>query len=239
MITTLTRDQLVALGAGYRAAYLVQQAGYTLGIAAAEEGEIEAVVGDTNLLEEVTATKASVETVMADRDLLAQESKTLTTVQNQKLREAKVWRRKVALRAARARRQGKTTVPESLTVIGRLGGVPDVLAALTSTIATFESNLADLGGDRARALLEDGKRINSALGTADASQEQARLSGLPVKVQDFYAAKGLLYVGLKVINDAGQELHAGDPARAGQYNLKILYRSGARKRAAGGGEPTG
>ncbi len=60
------------------------------------------------------------------------------------------------------------------------------------------------------------------------SQEVKRLSTLPAKVRDYYAAKGRLYVGLKVINDAGHELHASDADAAGRYNLKILHRRGTK-----------
>ncbi|MDI7270101.1 MAG: hypothetical protein QME96_19100, partial [Myxococcota bacterium] len=88
-------------------------------------------------------------------------------------------------------------------------------------------NLAGMGKN-AQALLDEGVRLQAALATADAAQEVKRLSTLPAKVRDYYAAKGRLYVGLKVINDAGHELHASDADAAGRYNLKILYRRGTK-----------
>ena len=240
MITTVSREELARIGAGYRAAYLVQQAGYTLGVAAAEEEAIEAIVEDPQLVEDVTAARAQVESATKDRDLMAAESKALTGGQRAKLHEAKVWRRQVAKRASRVRRQGQVSVPVSLATIGAFGGVPEALTNVNTTIGLMEANLALLGGESARALMETGRRLYTELGSADASQEQARLAGLPVKVQDFYAAKGLLYLGIKVLNDAGQELHAGSAEHAAKYNMKILYRSGARpKKPVVGDGPLG
>ncbi len=227
MITTANREELIRLGARFRAAYLVQQAGYTLGIAAAEEGGIEATVEDPQLIESVAAARAQVEEAMRDKDLLATESKSLTSDQNAKLREAKVWRRKVAKRAARVRRQGQTGVPESLAMIGRASSVPNVLTSMNTALGLMETHVALLG-EGARALMEEGRRLHSELGSVDTSQEQALFANMPTKIKDFYAAKGLLYLGIKVIHDAGQELHAATPELAAKYNLKILYRKSGR-----------
>lgn len=97
----------MALGAGHRAAYLNQQAGYTLGIAAKEEAEIEEIVENPTLLEDVGNAKSAVEAAMKDKSLMAEESKQLTTIQDEKVRAAKVVRRKMVKRATRALRMGK------------------------------------------------------------------------------------------------------------------------------------
>lgn len=227
MITTVGREELVRLGKKYRAAYLNQQAGYTLGTAAGEEAAIEAILEDPQLLEDVGAAQAQVAAAMKDKDLVAAESQSLTTGQNEKLREAKVWRRKAAKRAARARRQGKIAVPEELATVGRATSVPDVLASMNTMLGMMEAHAALLGAG-ASPLMEEGRRLYTQLGTADATQEQAVLAALPAKVVDFYAAKGLLYLGLKVIHDAGHELHAASPELAARYNLRILYRTAGR-----------
>lgn len=235
MITEMSRNELAALGRKQRASYLVQQGGYTLGLAAAEEDEIEAILEDTEVVENVSDALDKVRAATQNRELMAQESKDLTRRQNEKLRAAKVWRRKVVARAKRAQRRGKE-IPEELLVIGRARSVPDVIAQITIMTALFEAHLADMGGARARALLDEGKTILDELSAADAEQEVARLARLPEKTVDFYAAKGLLYVGLKLINDAGHELHADDPPKAAEYNLKILYRQSRRNRSGGGGD---
>lgn len=239
MITELPREELIKIGSEVRTPYVLLQAGYTLGIAAEEEEEIEGILEEPTLLEEVSAARDQVKAASGDRDLMAQEAKDLTSRQDAKLAEAKVWRRKAVKRAERAQRRGKK-IPEVLLVIGAASSVPDVTTQLTTMTATMETVLSDLGADRARALLTQGQTILTELSQADDEQEVARLSGLPKKVADFYAAKGLLLTGIKVINDAGQELHADDFAQASRYNLKILHRrSGKRNKGGGGDEDTG
>ncbi|HEY8431776.1 MAG TPA: hypothetical protein VIL20_25525 [Sandaracinaceae bacterium] len=232
MITTMSKEELIRIGADLRSAYLLQQSGYTLAIARAE-GEPLAALLEPGYLDEVEAAEASVKASQADRDLMRVEAGNLTAEQDRKVREAKLWRRKVAKRGSRRRRMGHP-VPDELTKVGRANTVPALLQQLTTMIASFELSIDAMGGDQARALLEEGRRVHGELAAVDAAQETARLASLPQKVRDFYEAKGLLYVGLKVINDAGQELHAGDPAQAAQYNLRILHRR-AGKRGPGEG----
>jgi hypothetical protein len=45
-------------------------------------------------------------------------------------------------------------------------------------------------------------------------------------VANFYARKAELYIGLKIINDAGHELYAHDAASSSRFNLSLLYRRG-------------
>ncbi|AKF04527.1 hypothetical protein [Sandaracinus amylolyticus] len=85
MITTLSRGELVAQGAALRSSYLVQQAGYTLGIAALDEAGIAAILGDRSLLEDVATAK----TARADRSLVAEEAKARTVGQSEHVRDAK------------------------------------------------------------------------------------------------------------------------------------------------------
>lgn len=223
MITEKPVEELVAIGARLRTAYLLQQFGYTIGIAADDEEGIEEIVDDPQLIEEIGAMGETVKVAAQDRELMEQEAKDLKKRQDVLLRKAKVWRRKVAARAARARHRGKD-VPEVLCVIGPASTVPAITAQLTVMTATFATHIAILGGERAQALLEEGKAILTDLSTTDAEQEVARLTRLPQKVREFYVAKAKLYLGIKIINDAGRELHAEDPKAAAAYNLKILHR---------------
>jgi hypothetical protein len=109
-------------------AYLVQQTGYTIGIAAGE-GEPLAAILPAGYLREVEGAKAAVEASMKDTDLMRRETEDLTSEQDVKLRAAKIVRRKVAKRGSRMRRMGKT-IPDVLTVIGRASTVPAVLKHL-------------------------------------------------------------------------------------------------------------
>ena len=70
-------------------------------------------------------------------------------------------------------------------------------------------------GAGADKLLEEGKSLLENLESADANQEVKRLSELPGKVRAFQEKKGVLYMGLKVIGDAGQEVHAHDVPAGG------------------------
>jgi hypothetical protein len=54
-------------------------------------------------------------------------------------------------------------------------------------------------------------------------QALAHAANLPAAFTAFAIKKGLLYIALKVINEAGRELHANDPQAAARYNLSILY----------------
>ena len=109
------------------------------------------------------------------------------------------------------------------------------MTRLTEMVKLLESNLANLHGAGLDELLAEGKALMASLGAADAKQEQKRLKELPDAVRRFYQNKGELYVGLKVVNDAGHELHADDAEAASRYNLSILYRRAAKPR--GNGEP--
>jgi hypothetical protein len=233
MITELRAEDLVALGARFRAPYLIEQAGYTLGIAA-EDGAVLDDLLDPGYVGEVGTAADQVRTVMGDKALMAEDSKTATASQNEQLRRAKVWRRRAVRRAQRAVRQGRE-VPDLLTSVTHARTVPDLVRQLDQMLPALTANQAALGGANAQALIDDGTAISAALRGADAEQERKRLSALPAKVRDFFEAKGRLYVGLKVINDAGHELHADNAAAAGRYNLRILHRRTGRGRRGDGG----
>ena len=222
MITELSRDELIALGARNRADYLVEQAGYTLGLAAVDGTAITDLLTE-GYLKEVAAAQGAVNAARQDKALMAAEAKDSTTAQNRAAKDAKVWRRKVARRAQRARRMGKM-MPDGLLAISSARSVPALSAQVVEMVKLFEANLASMPGAGADKLLEEGNALAQALSGADAAQEVKRFKELPDAVKKFYEQKGLLYVGLKVINDAGHELHASDAHSASRYSLAILHR---------------
>jgi len=234
MITVLERDELARIGSSHRAEALIAQAGYTLGIAT-EDGQELADLLDDGLLAEVREAMGEVDEKSKDRANAGEDAKQATRAQTSALREAKVWRRKVAARGRRARRQGHT-VADVLTQIGRATIVTDVVKQLGDMAGALEKSLEAMGGQSAKALLDEGVKLREQLKNVDAEQERKRLSDLPDAVRDFCAAKGRLLVGLKVVNDAGHELHADDPAAASRYNLRILHRR-APTRSGSGQEP--
>ena len=227
MITELGRDELIALGARNRADYLVEQSGYTLGLAAGD-GAALADLLEPGYLKEVAEAQAAVNAARQDKALMAAESKDSTTAQNDAVKAAKVWRRKASRRAQRAQKMGRP-MPDGLLTISSARSVPALSAQVVEMVKLFEANLAAMPGKGAGKLLEEGQALAQALPSADAAQEVKRLKELPETVKRFYEQKGLLYIGLKVINDAGHELHAGDAHAASRYSLAILHRHSGNK----------
>lgn len=221
MITELNAEKLIELGERHRADYLVEQSGYTQGIAAKEGSPLAALL-PANYLTEVRAETEKVSTAMKDKTLVASESKNSTTSQNQALANAKVWRTKVVHRCRRAERMGKD-MPEELTRTNDVRNVPAVAGQIDKMVKLLEANKANLMADTT-ALVTQGQSIAKALKEADAGQEVKRLRDLPEAVRAFYQSKGTLYMGLKAINDAGRELYAATPDKAAIYNLSILRR---------------
>lgn len=226
MITTLPQDELLELGTRHRADYLVEQAGYTLGLAAQDGAPLAALL-PKGYLAEMKEAQAKLSAALKDKALTAEESKNATGAQNQAFAKAKVWRRKVMYRCRRAARMG-TKMPEELTRPADARSVPALSGQLDRMVKLLESS----GGDA--ALVKEGAALTVALKTADAAQELKRLKELPDAVKGFYLQKGTLYVGLKVINDAGRELHAESPQEASVYNLDILLKRGRNHRKEGG-----
>jgi len=224
MITKQTAFELAGVGGRYRASYLIPQAGYTLGIAIAD-GDALAALLPPGFLDEVARLRDDLDKARQDKAAIAAEAKQATTAQNQQLHALKVWHRKVANRARRLARAGGS-VPAELVLIGSNQTVPAILDQTSRVLGLLAENAAALAtvGPAVEPLIEQGRTLYQGLDQADTTQEKVRASELPASVVSFYAKKGELYTGLKIINDAGHELHAHDPQAAARYNLSILYR---------------
>ncbi len=222
MITEQPRDDVIAAGARHPGENLIEQAGYTAGIAAAD-GQAMAGLLPAGYLNDLKTVIELVRDTLKDREFGAQESKFATRGQNQAMRRAKQWMRKVARRAKRAEHMGRK-MPDLLLSMPNEKRIADVAKRMDQVVNEFEKNMSAIpGGDNA-AVLEEGKAIAKSFLDADAAQEIKRLKDLPEKVREYYFQKGLLYTGLKVVNEAGHELHLYDPVAAAKYNMKILYR---------------
>ncbi|MGB8295403.1 MAG: hypothetical protein WCG85_08245, partial [Polyangia bacterium] len=101
MITKLTSSELAKIGERQRASYLVPQAGYTLGIAAADGGALAGLL-PAGFLDEVTRVRDEVDKARQDKTIMAVEAKQATGSQQTFVRQVKVWRRQAATRAQRA-----------------------------------------------------------------------------------------------------------------------------------------
>lgn len=230
MITELSREELVALGSRMRADYLIEQAGYTLGLAALDGDPLAALLAE-GYLAEVRLVLDDLNRARQDRAVVEAESKDARRTHSQAFAEAKVWRRAVARRATLARRMGKN-IPDGLLRVAN-ARTPQALAAqVVDMVRLLEENLEQIQGAGKAELVAQGRALADALQSTDANQEVKRLAELPDAVKRFYEKKGTLYIGLKVINDAGQALHAADSSHSARYNLSILYRRGGSRAAA-------
>lgn len=230
MITTMPKDELVVIGSRLRGTYLLQQSGYTLGIGAAEGAPL-AVLLPTNYQGEVKTVADEVETALKDRRNATAESRDATKGQNLAVRTAKVWMRKVSRRALLARRLGQS-IPDGLVKLSAPMKVTQMMDQMATMVKLLETNAAKMVGADIKAVIAEGKALALAMKSADADQEIKRMKALPDSVRNYYHKKGLLYIGLKAINDAGNALYAGDRTAAARFNLAILHRGHGRKKTA-------
>lgn len=229
MTTKKSKEELVEVGGRLRTDYLLEQTGYTLGVAAKDGKPLEDLL-PSGYLGEVLDRQRRVQKGMEDRTLIRAESKLATSIQHQTVRKSKVWRRKLVRRAMRAARLG-AELPDKLLSYSSVQDGPALVTQIAEMTRLAEANRASLHGTGIDELLAEGRAFVAALGTSDADQEQKVLKEVPDALQRYYEEKGRLYVGLKVINDAGHELHADDPEAASRYNLSILHRRAGRPRA--------
>ncbi|MBN2036473.1 MAG: hypothetical protein JW768_06995 [Chitinispirillaceae bacterium] len=125
--------------------------------------------------------------------------------------------------AANALEMGKS-MPDGLLKISKARTMPELQVQISEMVRLLEENLAKIPGKGVTDLLEQGTTLEKELRASDAEQEVKRWRELPETIRDFYHTKGLLYTGLKMINNEGHALHADDPLAAGRYNMDILHR---------------
>lgn len=223
MITDLPKNELAVIGGRYQAARLVQQVGYTLGIAHADGPGVEALL-PKGYLDETAAARDEVDKARQDKTIAASEAKQTTDTQNDQVKAAKVWRQQVVSRALRAVHLG-IRVPGELTAMGSPHAVPAVLDLTSRMLGLLGENaesLARAGADMA-PIIQEGHAIYAALQSADNEQKLAHAASLPAALTAFAIKKGELYSALKVINEAGHEYWAQNPQSSARYNLSILY----------------
>jgi hypothetical protein len=224
MITNLPTAELTKIGERLRSSRLIPQANYTLGIAAAAGPQYAALLR-AGFLDEVAGARDDVDKARQTTIIMAVESKQATGSQQSLLHEATVWRHQTAKRALRAQISG-ASVPSELIHVGRSQSVSVVLEETSKTIGLLSEHAAalDAVGPPTQPLIDAGNKVYQALSQADSTQEQTRGKDLPAAVLDFYIKKAELYLGLKILNEAGHEFYAHNPEAAAAFNLSILYR---------------
>ncbi len=229
MISEMGGEGLTGLGVRFRAAHLVEQASYTLELAAQDGRALDGLL-PAGYVSEVRRIVNSILGAMAFPDVVAGEAREVAQASSKELRAARSWRRKIARRAVRARTIGRE-VPDVLTRVSDVDTAAAVAAQLSAMLAWVETDPDLLPGDDIGALIKEGKKLVAQLGNGKVSEQAARLAALPATDQKFSEEKGLLFVGLRVINDAAQELHLRDRKAAERFNLDILRRRIATDRA--------
>lgn len=222
MITEKPRDEVIALGIRCRADHLLEQAGYTLKLVDAEGKPITNLLPD-GFVPEVKSKVDTVTTALGDKALQIEVAKSATGTHHTAFADAKIWRRTVARRASCASRIGKA-IPEGLLRVSQVR-TPAALAVQThEMLELLQANRAAIPGAGIDKLIAQGKALAATLHSVDADKELKRQNDLPKSVQEFHYEKGLLYLGLKAINDAGQALYANDAVASSRFNLNLLNR---------------
>jgi hypothetical protein len=222
-ITSLPETELVEIGRNVRAPQLLQQAGYTIPLAQSY-GDALAKLMAPGLIDNVIKARDSLAATYEDKTVMAAEAKLATGSQNMAMHLVKDWGKQAVARADAALLAGATLpkqlteIPNARTVPARIAQAQRLLGLLTEHAATM-----DKVGAPTAPLVEQGRALCEALIAADSNQEHARAAKLPMTVANFYARKGELYIGLKMINQAGHEMFAHDPASSSRFNLSLLY----------------
>jgi hypothetical protein len=223
-ITSLPHAELVAMGVALRAASLLQQASFSIEQARAE-GEPLAKKMAPGFVDKVAAARAAVAQAFEDKTVRTAEAKLATGTQNMAMRDLKLWSRGTVARAKAAIRMG-ALIPDEIANPVNARALPAAIAQAQRLLGLLSQHaqVMDAVGAPTQPLIEEGRKLLDALIAADSAQELARSSSLPTVLADFYAKKAELYLGLKIINDAGHELYAHDPQQSSRFNLSLLYR---------------
>ena len=130
------------IGLRFRGAYLVQQAGYTLGIAALE-GTALAGKLPPNFLDRTAALRTDVEKAMEDKTVRTSEARQATSTQNQQHYAAKIWVRRIGKRCQSAMQLGAPLAPE-LEKVRSPATVPGMLDQVQRTLSLLGKHAADM-----------------------------------------------------------------------------------------------
>ncbi|MBN2591293.1 MAG: hypothetical protein JXA96_15620 [Sedimentisphaerales bacterium] len=157
MITEMTKTEVTELGARNRASYLLEQYGYTMGLAKME-GEALTELLPTGYLDDVTGEADEVGSSRKDKVLAAEESKGSTQQVNDLLQQAKVWQRTIVSRAKRAKKLGKN-IPEALLKSDGVTGVHGIAAQLDKMRKLVEANAENLLANGLKPILSAGQSL--------------------------------------------------------------------------------
>jgi hypothetical protein len=228
MLSKKPKEEVISIGVRNRASYLLEQYGYTMGVAKLD-GDALVNIMPAGYLDEIDQCADRVREAMKNKTLVAAESKSSTQSVNQVMRLAKEWRRAAVSRGKVAKRTGYD-IPDELIRLNNLSGVPSVMKSMHDMIKLIEANKDAMASGNLQEFIDEGKTLVDQVTQFDSTQEVKRLKSLPDTVREFYYQKGLLYIGIKGINDYGRAFNKGDAAKANAYHLSILYRHAGKRK---------
>jgi hypothetical protein len=213
MITTLDKKRVIAIGTRHRASCLLEQYGYTMGLARREGLAMEEIL-PLGYLDEVDACADYMD---ARRKNTAWEE----TETDAALRAAREWRQAVVCFGRFARRSG-ARLPEGLIKPGRAAAPAACAQELQCLIALLDERSEEFPGSTLPSFLAEGRLLYEWLALlASGRQKRPRLTE---EARELQYAKGLLYIGVRGITDMGRVLHRGDAVGAAQYHMFLLHR---------------
>lgn len=223
MISKLSQDELVAIGARYRADYVIAQGLYTIQNVATDP-EVKDLAG-AEFLSEVQTTVDKLQTASQEKGMAEAESKDATQAQGEAVESGKIWRRALVNRVQAALLRG-VEVPAELAKMAARGTNPVALGRdIQRLVGLAREHQPKLAVVRITPdFLARGAQLAKDLMAADQKQETAYLGKLPKKVRDMYVQKALVYFGVKQLNYLAHSVHAENGGLASKYNLDILYR---------------
>ncbi len=164
MSTKPDTAKMGALGRRFRTAYLLQQAGYTLGLAQAEGPPLAALLPG-GYVDMVVKLRDDVQKAQEDRAVHTADAKQATDTEQQTMHAATIWARKVGKRSQSAQHLG-IGVPAELTRQSSPSTVPGMLDRLNKTLALLGEQAAamDAAMPATQPLIDEGRKLYHALG---------------------------------------------------------------------------
>ncbi|MCI0343752.1 MAG: hypothetical protein L0216_21820 [Planctomycetales bacterium] len=232
------REEIVRAGGRLRGKGLVAQAAATARLLARDRKALAEFGVGRDALDRLATLRRAVEKGARNRALAAAEAQSPAIVQGRAVAEAKTWLRQAILVGEMAH-DGEPERAADYRAGPKIGTSVHWLTEKVSRVVDL------LRGDPAAplfgatpAFIGRGDALASFLtGTGSSPQDAV---ARPQEAEDYDSAKGEIYFHLKQLNRAGRAAHAGDPVRAGAYNLLVLQRkAGPKAQGAPRGRPAG
>lgn len=219
MISNRPQEELRAIGAQLRSAYVLAQGDHTLNLVRSD-GPVAEAVGEA-FLSEIEAALDKLKTVLKDPEIAAAESKDPALQRGEILEEAKIWRRAVVSRVKAAALRG-IAVPEGLAQVDGGGDLAQDLERRAELIEKALPRLRDVG--LTPELVKKGRELAATPEKAAPSPE------VPEKLKELSTQKALVYLAVKQINLLAAGIHAEDADGRKRYNMDRLHRATRHRR---------